>query len=116
MKTVDNEPSVFFERVVNAPRALVWEAWTDPKHARHWWGPDGCTVVGFEADLRQGGSFRIDIEFGGSVTTIGGIYEDVVDRERLVTLGDFTRAGVKLCDTRRVVTFEDAGDKTKVTL
>jgi uncharacterized protein YndB with AHSA1/START domain len=116
MKTVDNENELTFERVVNAPRPLVWQAWTDPKHASQWWGPDGCTVLLFEADRRPGGRFRIEAEYLGSVTILEGVYEEVVELARLVTVGSFVRGDVKLCDTRRVVTFADADGKTAIVI
>jgi uncharacterized protein YndB with AHSA1/START domain len=116
MKAIDDEAGLSFERIVNAPRMLVWQAWTDPKHAKQWWGPAGCTVPVFEADLRPGGRFRIDIEFHDSLTRIEGMYEEVIEPERLVTVGAFVRDGVKLCDTRRIVTFEEADGKTAIAI
>lgn len=116
MNSVANETTLTFERVINAPRALVWEAWTDPKHAAQWWGPAGCTTLVFEADLRPGGSFRIDIESDGAVTRIEGVYEEVSQLERLVTVGSLARDGVKFMDSRREVTFEEDGGKTRITL
>lgn len=62
-------------RIFKAPRALVWRAWTDPKHLGQWWGPIGFTTTTKEFDLRPGGKwlhtmhgpdgtdYRNDIEF-----------------------------------------------------
>ena len=62
-------------RTFNAPRTLVWKAWTDPKHLEQWWGPFGFTTTTKEYDLRPGGkwlftmhgpdgtNYRNDIEF-----------------------------------------------------
>jgi uncharacterized protein YndB with AHSA1/START domain len=116
MNTADDENMLTFERVINAPRTLVWQAWTDPKHASQWWGPAGGEVLVFEADLRRGGRFRIDVDYGGTTTRIEGVYEDVVALERLVSVASLARNDVKLMDSRRVVTFEDDGDKTRITL
>lgn len=116
MNAAANENVLTVERVVNAPRALVWQAWTDPMHARQWWGPDGCTVPVFESDLRPGGHFRIDLDFGGVIGRIEGIYEEIVELERLVTVASLAQNGVKVRDSRRIVTFEDDGAKTKNTL
>lgn len=110
------ENTLTFERVIDAPRTLVWQAWTDPKHASQWWGPNGCTVPLFEADRRPGGRFRIDVKFGDSMTRIEGVYEEVVELERVVTYGSLACDGIRLFDSRRAVTFEDVGGKTKVTL
>jgi uncharacterized protein YndB with AHSA1/START domain len=42
-------------RVLNAPRELVWRAWTDPAHISNWWGPDGFTTTTETMDVRPGG-------------------------------------------------------------
>jgi uncharacterized protein YndB with AHSA1/START domain len=46
-------------RIFDAPRDLVFDAFTDPKHLMSWWGPNGCTVISCEADLRVGGTWCI---------------------------------------------------------
>jgi uncharacterized protein YndB with AHSA1/START domain len=43
------------ERVFNAPREVVFAAWTQPRHVRHWWGPKGWTLPVCEMDVRPGG-------------------------------------------------------------
>jgi uncharacterized protein YndB with AHSA1/START domain len=43
-------------RVFDAPRALVFKAWTDPKHVAQWWGPPGFTNPVCELDVRPGGA------------------------------------------------------------
>jgi uncharacterized protein YndB with AHSA1/START domain len=116
MNTTTNEHALTFERVINAPRALVWQAWTDPKHAAQWWGPEGCTTRVFEVDLRVGGRFHVESEYGGAIMRIEAIYEEVVQLERLVTVGSLACEGVRLMDTRRVVTFQEDGGKTKITI
>ena len=52
-RTADRE--IATTRVFDAPRALVWEVWTDPKHIEQWWGPVGFTTTTKEYDLRPGG-------------------------------------------------------------
>jgi hypothetical protein len=49
---------ILIERIINAPRELVWEAWTDPKHLEKWWGPNGFTTTTKEFDFRVGGVWR----------------------------------------------------------
>ena len=56
-----NEATVTITRVFDAPRALVWAAWTDPKRMAQWWGPKGFTNPVCELDLRVGGKIRIDM-------------------------------------------------------
>ena len=52
----DNE--IIFSRVLHAPRALVWQAWADPKHVTHWWGPRGFTTTVEQHDFRVGGMWK----------------------------------------------------------
>ena len=46
------------ERLLNAPRRLVWEAWTNPEHLKRWWAPKPYETTECEMDLRPGGVFR----------------------------------------------------------
>jgi uncharacterized protein YndB with AHSA1/START domain len=55
---------VKFERVYDAPIALVWQAWTDPKMLPQWWGPDNVTIPECDVDLRVGGTIHIVMEAG----------------------------------------------------
>ena len=54
--TSDRE--LVFTRVFDAPRELVFSAWTDPTHLAHWWGPDGFTLTIHEMDVTPGGVWR----------------------------------------------------------
>jgi uncharacterized protein YndB with AHSA1/START domain len=47
-----------FQRVFNAPRELVFRAWTEPEHVSKWWDPTGAPLRTCEIDLRPGGAFR----------------------------------------------------------
>ena len=53
-----NGRAVVLGRVFNAPRELVWEAWTKPEHTDKWWGPEGFKTNTQEMDLREGGVWR----------------------------------------------------------
>jgi uncharacterized protein YndB with AHSA1/START domain len=55
--TADRE--IVITRVFNAPRAMVFDTWTDPKHLVHWWGPNGFKVTMQQMDLRPGGDWRM---------------------------------------------------------
>lgn len=54
----DAERSLTISRTIDAPRELVWEAFTNPEHLVHWWGPDGFTNTFHEIDIRPGGVWR----------------------------------------------------------
>lgn len=54
-----DQAAVAFRRFIDAPPGLVFDAWTQPEHLRHWWGPRGYVLVVCEVDLRVGGSYRL---------------------------------------------------------
>jgi uncharacterized protein YndB with AHSA1/START domain len=62
-----NEKELTLERVFDAPREMVWEAWTDPELLKQWWGPDNVTIPECEVDLRVGGEFYIVMEAGAAM-------------------------------------------------
>lgn len=83
--TVDPKLDLVFERFIDAPRRLVWEALTKPEHIREWYMPRAWgSVSKCEMELRPGGAFRIDIAVAGGheVPNLGCVLE-VVPMERL---------------------------------
>lgn len=52
---------VTFSRIIDAPRELVWRAWTSPELVAQWWGPPGCQNSDCEIDPRVGGHFRLNM-------------------------------------------------------
>lgn len=54
--TADRE--IATTRIFDAPRKLVWKAWTDPNHVAHWWGPNGFTNTIHEMNVAPGGVWR----------------------------------------------------------
>ena len=81
-----NDRGVVVTRIFSAPRKLVWEAWTTPKHLSKWMlGPEGWTMPVCEVDLRPGGVHRcVWRRENGSEMEISGKYLEVVSPERLV--------------------------------
>ena len=49
---------VVITRILNAPRELIWEAWTNPEHIVNWWGPDGFITTIEKMDFRVGGEWK----------------------------------------------------------
>lgn len=80
------ELDLTISRIIKAPRALIWNAWTDPSRFEQWWIPEParCKVVAM--DLRPGGAFTTQIsENGGEFQPhISGCFLDVKDGERIV--------------------------------
>lgn len=105
-------------RVFDAPRELVFRAWTDPKHVAKWWGPHRFTNPVCELDARPGGAIRIHMRApDGTVYPMRGIFQEVVAPSRLV----FTNIAVDnddnpIIDGLTTVTFEDQAGKTKLVL
>jgi uncharacterized protein YndB with AHSA1/START domain len=75
-------------RVFDAPRELVWKAWTEPEQLARWWGPGGWSnpVERIAMDVAPGGTFRVTSvsDEDGSEMTVQGSYREVVEPERLV--------------------------------
>ena len=105
-------------RVFDAPRAVVWKAWTDAKQVQQWWGPEHFTNPICEMDVRVGGTLKIVMRSPtGSEHPMKGVFREVVKNEKLV----FTNIAVDengdpLLEGMTTVIFEDEGDKTKLTL
>jgi len=105
-------------RTFDAPRALVWKAWTEPHEAAQWWGPHGFTTPTFESDLRPGGRLlRVMQAPDGTQYPERATFDDVVTGERLAYHSEveFQPGSVDL-EAHTIVTFEDRGDKTTVTV
>lgn len=76
---------IVLTRLLDAPRALVFKAWTDPEHAMKWFGPSGFTCKLHEMDVRVGGRWRFDmIAPDGKVYPNRIEYLEIVPNERLV--------------------------------
>jgi uncharacterized protein YndB with AHSA1/START domain len=102
-------------RVVDAPRRIVWEAYTTPRHLRQWMlGPEGWTMPECEMDLRPGGAFRyVWRKASGTELTIAGAIREVVALERLVTTESW---GPEWPETINTVAFTESSGQTTITL
>jgi uncharacterized protein YndB with AHSA1/START domain len=80
-------------RVFDAPRELVFAAWTDPRHVAQWWGPQGWTTPVCEIDLRPGGVWRYGIRSAeGQESWSEAVYREIDPPQRLVYADTFTDA------------------------
>ncbi|HEV8458393.1 MAG TPA: SRPBCC family protein [Methylomirabilota bacterium] len=81
--TADRE--IVTTRVLNAPRELVFKAWTDPDQLVHWWGPKGFTNTFHEFDMRPGGIWRFVMHGPDGVDYQNkSVFVEVVNPERIV--------------------------------
>lgn len=111
------EPTLVMTRDFDAPRRLVFEAWTRPEHVVHWCGPHGYTLPVAEADLRPGGAFRyVNRDPDGNEFPFRGEYREVVPPERLVYTEAFDVEPFAERAAVVTVTFEELdGGRTRVT-
>ena len=117
-ETKATEREFTLTRTFDAPRDLVFKAWTDPVHLAQWWGPKTFTNPVCEVDLRPGGSLRIVMRApDGSDHPMKGVFQEVVAPERLVfTNIAIDAAGNHLIEGITTVTFAEQGGKTRLTL
>ena len=107
-------------RTFDAPRALVFKAWTDPKHVAQWWGPKGFSNTDCEMDLRVGGGFVLHMRApDGVIYPCRGVFREIVALERIVyagpASGDACGAGLPP-NAVVTVTFEEDDGQTTVTI
>lgn len=108
---MDNR-TLTLKRIFNAPRKLVWEAWTQPKHLAEWWGR-GMDVQIEEHDFSVGGKWKFVMPMpDGSMFISEGIYSEIVVPEKIVSSAEFKPMTEGVIFT---ALFEEDGDNTKFT-
>lgn len=112
-----SDREIVLTRVFDAPRELVWKAWTDPQHIVQWWGPNGFSDTIQTMDVRPGGSWK-HVMHGPDGTDYANdsVYLDVVKPERLVYSLAGGKEGAPQTACEVTVTFEEQGSKTRLTL
>lgn len=109
-----DEPVLVFRRAFRAPATLVFRAWTEPEHLRHWRVPHGFELVVCEVDLRVGGGYRfVHRAPDGSRHAFRGRYRQIERPGRLVST--FTYEAMPETEALDEVTFQDNGGTTLVT-
>ncbi len=114
------------DRVFDAPREMVWRAWTDPELLQRWYGPGVETII-HQFDLKPGGAWLNEMKMGENSMLSKAVFKEVTPPERLVwhhhsnTDAKWNSvANQRMPDWPRIllttVTFEEEGAKTKVRL
>jgi uncharacterized protein YndB with AHSA1/START domain len=125
-----NEQELVITRVFEAPRELVWKAWTDSERVKRWWGPKDFTAPFCKIDLRVGGVFHYCMRSPeGKDYWNTGMYREIVEPERMVCTDSFADEQGNVVPASHygmssdfplemlvTVTFEEHGGKTKLTL
>lgn len=85
MNRNDGRLDLTLERTIDAPRALIWNVWTDPAHVKKWFVPRPWTIADCELDLRPGGVFRTVMRSPeGQDFPHAGCFLEIVPNEKLV--------------------------------
>jgi uncharacterized protein YndB with AHSA1/START domain len=100
-------------RTFDAPRSMVFKAWSEADLFRRWWVPKGgpMTLVACDMDVRTGGKYRLEFGFGDETMAFYGKYLDVVPDSRIVWTNDEGEEAGAVT----TVTFEDRDGKTLLT-
>jgi uncharacterized protein YndB with AHSA1/START domain len=116
--TTPSDRELVITRIFDAPRELVWKAWTDPVRLKHWWGPKGFTNPVCELDVRPGGAIRIHMRGpDGTIYPMTGVYQEIAELERLVfTSAALDENGNPLFEVLNTMTFSEHAGKTKLTM
>jgi len=122
---------IVITRIFDAPRELVWKAWTNPKHLMRWWGPKDFTAPVCKVDLRVGGKYLYCMRSKeGQEFWSTGTYKEIVPLERLVCSDSFADEKGNVVPASHygmpgdnwpleltvTITLEDLRGKTKMTL
>jgi uncharacterized protein YndB with AHSA1/START domain len=113
--TTPSDREVVLTRVVDAPRRLVFEAWTSPEHVPHWMlGPKGWTMPVCEIDLQPGGAWHfVWCRADGSEMEMRGVYREIAPPERLVSTESW---GGDWPETLNTLVLTEEGGQTTITL
>lgn len=117
-------------REFDAPRALVFKAWTEPERLMRWWGPADFTAPAATIDFRVGGKYLFCMRGpDGKDYWSTGTYQEIVEPERIVCTDSFADAdgnvvsptaygmGADFPDQQRItITFEEVAGRTRMTL
>lgn len=108
------EREIVVSHIFEAPRELVFEAWTDPTHIGQWWGPRGFSTTTAEMDVRPGGVWRFVMHGPNGVDYPNKIvYVEIAKPERLVY--NHSSGEGDPGQFRVTVTFADQGGRTELT-
>lgn len=106
------EREIVITRLFDAPRALVFDAWTRAEHVAHWWDPSGARLAVCEIDLRPNGRFQF-VNRGREGHTFAGIYREIAPPGRLVFT---TRVPPSAPESIGTLVFEERNGRTTLTM
>jgi uncharacterized protein YndB with AHSA1/START domain len=112
--TTPSDREIIITRVVDAPRRLVFEAYTNPEHLPHWMlGPEGWSMPICEIDLRVGGAWHfVWRRADGTEMAMRGVYQEIAPPERLVSAESW---GGDWPETLNILFLSEEDGKTTIT-
>ena len=117
--TAPSDRVLVITRVFDAPRSMVFKAWTDRDHLAQWFGPRGFAMTMCQMDQRPGGTYRFGMRSSeGSDHWLKGVYREIVEPEKLAFTYAWTdsEGNPTRPETLVVLTFDDENGKTRFTL
>lgn len=113
-----NKTEVTLTRVLNAPRELVYDVWTDPEHMKQWCGPTGFISPVCRVETKNGGKMYIEMQAPDhSIYPVHGYYHELVRPEKIVFVHDVRdEADKHLFDIWHTITFKAEGAQTVLTV
>jgi uncharacterized protein YndB with AHSA1/START domain len=113
--TLPTAEQILVTREFNAPKHLVYKAWTTPELVRRWWTAKRGEMTGAEIDLRVGGTWRyVMVADGGMEVAFHGEYREIVPNERIVSTEVYE--GMSGAEALDMITFTELDGRTTVTL
>jgi uncharacterized protein YndB with AHSA1/START domain len=108
---------IVLTRRFDAPRRMVWEAWTDPKQLVLWWGPKGFTTTIEQMDVRVGGVWKLVMHGpDGTDYPNDSVFTEIIPCERFAYRLTGGRKGEPAMQIEKVATFEEQAGGTRVTI
>jgi uncharacterized protein YndB with AHSA1/START domain len=115
--TLPTDTQILVTREFDAPRHLVYEAWTTPELIKRWWSGERGEVTIADVDLRVGGIWRyVMVSNGGSEVAFHGEYREIVPNERVVTTEVYEGVPETDGDVVCTYTFTEKDGRTTLTL
>ena len=113
----DDSKDLVISRLVRAPRAKLWRAWTDPQLLKEWWCPKPWTTEVRAFELRPGGAFHTFMRGpDGGTSDNPGCFLEIVPQQKIVMTSMLTggfRPGTPWLGMTAVITMADEGDGTR---
>ena len=114
--TVQTDTVLKMTRVIKAPPATVFSAWTDPRKMSRWCAPEGAECAAVEVDLQVGGSYHIGMTSPEGEYNARGVYREIDPPSRLVYTWRWDEEEHDCGETLVTVEFKDLGGSTEVVL